>query len=454
MSTYDPRTLIRVLNVLQEEVQRFTQTSSDTLKQAEYTQSCAQERVNQAFRWSAIANNQVKSDLEDVQEVETEVNSLLSQCSTAVDIAHETVAAVEEAQQQAETTLDYWQDELQLALAWQARAEERLERAIQAFQRAERDFESAKRDLERAEANLERCAKDPERKNCNSEQRAYNNARVAVLQAIEELKVAEIEVHAAQEELEMAKARVRCCQSAVDYAEQAVQHAYLAMEQAEQALNDAERSLESAKSANRAANNAQAKATEAAEEAEQVAIKVRQAETITNEAQWHVQSARSMTDSAHNWGIKGCQELRYRADQLHLLNQGSFGIREKAQKVVASVPALEVKKNISYEDAYNSLDEIGGSVYIRVNDFNNSEIGCIKAERTGVDRVKIKDTTVAKAFQGKGIGTALLRNLEERLSSGTEIYFETNEEPKFWQKKGFKQRSTKDGRTDFFKIIE
>jgi len=332
MSTYDPRTLIKIFTTLREEMHRFTQTSSDILKQAEYTQVCAQERVAQALRWGAIADNQVKSDLEDVQEIEAEVGSILFQCSTAVDIAHETISAVEQAQQKSETVLEQWQAELQLALAWQARAEERLGRAIQAFQQAERNFESAQRDLDRAKSNLEQCTNDSERRNCN---RAYNNARLRVEQAIEALKIAEVEVRAAQADLEKAKARVRCCQSAVSYAEQAVQHSHAAMEQSEQALNDAERGLENAESANRAANNAQTKALEAEETIEQFSIKVHQSERITNDAQVHTQTARNMSDSAYRLAVIGTQELESRAEHLTRFNQISSGFWGGVKKGIA-----------------------------------------------------------------------------------------------------------------------
>jgi len=337
MSTYDPRTLIRILSVLEEEVQRFTYASSDTLKQAEYTQSCAQERINQALRWSEIASNQVKSDLEDVQEIEIEVSSLLNQCSTAIETSHETLAIVNQVQQRAESTLSNWENELKIALAWQARAQARLERAIQIYQQAQRNLESARNVLNRAEDSLQKCNNDPERKNCNSEKRVYNNAKAAVLVAIKELQEAEIEVHAAQEELERAKARVRCCQNAVNYAKQAVHHAKLAVGQAEQALNDAERSLENAESANRAATNAQAKATEAEEQAEQLLIKVHQAEAFTNEAQVYSQTARIMADSAHRLSKTGMQELSYRVSQLTRLNRASSGFWGAVEKGVAAV---------------------------------------------------------------------------------------------------------------------
>lgn len=337
MNAYDPRALIRILGILEEEVQRYTQASSDTLKQAEYAQCCAQERINQALYWSAIASNQVKSDLEDVQEIEIEVTSLLNQCSTAIETSHETLAIVNQAQQRAGLTLSSWENELQIALAWQTRAQARLERAIQIHQQAQRNLESARSALNRAESSLQRCINDSERKNCISEERAYGNATAAVLIALEELQEAEIEVHAAQEELERAKARVCCCQNAVNYAKQAVHHAELAVERANQAVNGAERSLESVESANRAATSAQTQATEAEQQAEQLLIKVHQAEAFTNEAQIHSQTARNMADSAHRLSNIGMQELRYRISQLTKLNRASSGFWGAVEKGVTAV---------------------------------------------------------------------------------------------------------------------
>jgi chromosome segregation ATPase len=340
MNNHSPRLLIRAFTVLQEELDRLNQASSDTLKQAEYTQACAHERVAQALRWSAIASNQVKSDLEDVEEIEVEVNNILSQCGMAVDIAHETVSAIGQATQEAEATLRHWQAELQLALAWQARAEERLEKAIQIFNQAQRSCESAKRDLSNAESSLEGCIRDPERRSCDSENRRYNSAREELSLAIKALKIAEIEVQAAQEELEEAKERVRGCREAVSFAEQAVQHSYAAKEKAEQALNDAERSLEQAEAANRAANTAQSKTTESEEYIEQLMIRVNQSEYITNEAETYTHTARSMSDSAYNLAIMGTQELRHRADQLIRLNQISSGFWGGLEKGIAVAQAF------------------------------------------------------------------------------------------------------------------
>ena len=344
MNTYDPRVLVRAFNILQEELQQFNQVSSDTLKESEHTQKCAQERFNQASRSSAIALNQAKSDIEDVKSVDQEIRILLSDSNAAIETAHQTVAMVDKSRQQAEITLEHWQNELQIALAWQARAEARLQRAIQEYERAQRSLASAKQDLAYAESSLRSCVKNPERKSCSGEERAYNNARAAVAVAIEELQEAEIELRAAQEELEMAKARVRCCRQAVAYAEKAMQHANLATEQANQALNEAERSLESATSADRAIAKASTKATEEHELVEQATGQIRQAESFVTQSQVSIQLARNKSDSAYNLAKQGSQELGYRTKQLIDLNRSSssgfWGTVEKGVAVVQIVGGL------------------------------------------------------------------------------------------------------------------
>jgi chromosome segregation ATPase len=337
MSRHDPRILIRAFDILNEEFSRFNQISSNTLKEAEYTQRCAQERINQANRTTAISLNQAQSDTEDVREVDTEIRGLLSNSGEAVEIAHQTVEKVSQASQQAQTTLSVWQNELQKALAWQARAEERLARAIQEYDRAQRNLASAQQNLASAEASLRSCMNDSERKSCSGEERAYNNARAAVAVAIQELQLAEIEVRAAEEELERARARVRCCRQAVGYAEQAVQHANLATEQANQALNEAERSLESAESANRAITKASTKAKDENELVQQAINQVQQAEGFVTQSQVSVQVARRKADSAYNLAVRGNQELAYRRDQLVHLNQPSSGFWGAVEKGVAAV---------------------------------------------------------------------------------------------------------------------
>lgn len=326
MNTYDPRILIRALNLLTDEVQRFTQTSSDTVQQAEYTQNYARERVTQAIHWSAITQDFVESTSEAIYEVETEVNSLLSQCSAGIEIAHETIDIVNQSLRDASLTLNHWQKELTAALAWQAQAEARLELAVQAYRRAENDLMAAKSQLSRAEGDLQRCRNDSERRNCNSESHAYDTARRAVSMAEDEVHRAEVEVRAAQNELEQAKARVRCCQKAVDCASQAVQHAQSAKGKATQALNDAELSLENTESANRAVNNAQDKLQNATEELEPLIVNVNQAEGFTDQSQTYILSARHRADSAHRLAKIGTQELDYRITHLIEFNQPSSGI--------------------------------------------------------------------------------------------------------------------------------
>jgi GNAT superfamily N-acetyltransferase/exonuclease VII small subunit len=471
MNNYSPRLLIRAFTVLQEELDHLNQASSDTLKQAEYTQACAHERVAQALRWSAIASNQVKSDLEDVEEIEVEVNNILSQCGMAVDIAHETVSAIGQATQEAEVTLRHWQAELQLALAWQARAEERLEKAIQIFKQAQRSCESAKRDLSNAESSLEGCVRDPERRSCDSENRRYNSAREELSRAIKTLKIAEIEVQAAQEELEEAKERVRGCREAVSLAEQAVQHSYAAKEKAEQALNDAERSLENADAANRTANTAQFKTTEAEEYIEQLIIKVNQAERITNEAQIHTQTARRMSDSAYRLAVMGKQELRYRVDCLIHLDQPSLdngqierSVSNNEVEALSSQPINSPISPISSDSEFSAKDLVyeyyyldsrdSGRTRIEAKNFIGQEVGFMNLEQISDSRVRIKDTFVSEALRRKGIGPELLRQLEDRFPSGTELFFEENQAVGFWEKNGFQEKNALDGKKYYSKMIQ
>src|SRR6476469_2004618 len=108
MSRHDPRILIRAFDILTEEFSRFNQISSDTLKEAEYTQNCVQERISQANRATAIALNQAQSDTEDVKEVDAEIQGLLSNSSDAVDIAHQTLEEVNRVSQKAQDTLAVW----------------------------------------------------------------------------------------------------------------------------------------------------------------------------------------------------------------------------------------------------------------------------------------------------------------------------------------------------------
>jgi len=338
VKNYDPRVLIRTFDTLEEERQKFNQVSSDTLRDAEHTQKCSQERVNQALRSSAIALNQAKDDLDDVELANGEVQNLLSQSGSAVETAHETLEIVNNARQQAEYTLATWESQLQKALAWQARAEAQLRRAIQQYEQAQRNLASAQRNLESAADRLRSCINDPERKkNCNSEQEAYNKAQAKVVVAIEILEEAQREVHAAQQELERAQARVRCCQQAVSYALTAVGHANTATQQANQALNEAERSLESAESAHRAITQANSKAIQEHELAEAATSEIHQAESKVTQSQVSCNTARSQADSAYNLAVRGNQELNYRKAQLIRLNRASGSFSGAVQKGIAAV---------------------------------------------------------------------------------------------------------------------
>ena len=323
MSSRDPRILISVLRNLEDEIERFTQESSETLRQVEYAQRCAQERVQQAQKWQAVVADQVSSNSESVEEKSIVADEFLRQCDEAIDVAHETISSANAAKERADATLAHWNNELQLALAWQERAEIRVAAAERAYAQAKSNFESAQRDLERANANLRRCNNDSERRDCRSEARACDRALAALEVAALELDAAETELQEARIELELARARVRCCREAVGYSEEAVEHAASAQERANEALNYAERGQENAKSASRASDNALAKTNQAEDEAEQAGIKIGLAEDSTQQAFTFVQSARNMNDSAHRLSRLGIRDLGDRVSSLIKLNEVS-----------------------------------------------------------------------------------------------------------------------------------
>ena len=323
MSVRDPRILIRILDDLIQEIGRCTERVRNTLQKASYIQRCAQEQIERGLHSANVFKDWVECDRENVQDADAEVANLLSKCSEAEQVSHETLDEVEEVFHYAQVTLQQWKQELNKALAWLERAKARLERAIQEENAAQRNWQSAQDEMKQAEIRWRRCLNDTERRNCNREEKAYELARLNVHQALERWKAAEIEVSLAKEEVAQAQARVNCCRQAVDYAKQAVAQAQLAQEHANQAVNSAERSLEEAEASNRFMVSAQAKVTEETDLTEQMILAVHQAQTLTSEAQIHYQNSEQIVESAQRLATLGCQELEYRVQQLYLLNQTS-----------------------------------------------------------------------------------------------------------------------------------
>ncbi|EDX77292.1 hypothetical protein MC7420_429 [Coleofasciculus chthonoplastes PCC 7420] len=323
MSVRDPRILIQILDDLIQEIGRCTERVRNTLQKASYTQRCAQEQIERGLHSANVFKDWVECDRENVQDADAEVANLLSKCSEAEQVSHETLDEVEEVFHYAQVTLQQWKQELNKALAWLERAKARLERAIQEENAAQRNWESAQDEMKQAEIRWQRCLNDTERRNCNREKKAYELARLNVKQALERWQAAKIEVSLAKEEVAQAQARVNCCRQAVDYAKQAVAQAQLALEHANQAVNSAERSLEEAEASNRFMVSAQTKVTEETDLTEQMILAVHQAQTLTSEAQIHYQNGEYAADSAQRLATLGCQELEYRVQALYSFNSSS-----------------------------------------------------------------------------------------------------------------------------------
>lgn len=115
----------------------------------------------------------------------------------------------------------------------------------------------------------------------------------------------------------------------------------------------------------------------------------------------------------------------------------------------------EFAKTIDYGIQYGSFEafEPGDSCRIQATMSDGTEIGYINVKKQLDGRVYIQDILVADRYRGQGIGTRLLKTLEKKLHEGTVMYFTSNESPAFWGKKGFRQITNNDGKTEFCKKV-
>lgn len=320
MSSYDPHIIAVALEDLLQEIRLWAARASQTLAAASYIQRQAKETAERALHRAAVLLDEAQQDEERVIKINSAVNSLLAECHVGRDEALGTLDQARLEREAATETLEFWEDELRKALAWLARAEARLARAISEYELAQTAFGQAKWELDRAESRYRACMNDKARSSCQREARALNAAQENLHIAAHRLQMAEIEVNAARAEVAAARARVQCCSSAVRYATQAVNVAQEAESQAQQAVNSAERGLEFAQAAEQGVLAAKEKVTEELEAAEQMMTVTRSAVSMTDEAATHLALADKAEESAQRYARGADHELEYRLQLLHQLN--------------------------------------------------------------------------------------------------------------------------------------
>jgi len=334
MGVTDPRKLAVILRDLDDEMERWSAKASDILNVATYTQATTREAVHQARRRTLITTEQYYEDEGVYRSRAQSIEDLLSKYSEAVKTAIKLVEDVEDASKRAKATLTHWKNELQKAIAWQRRAEERVRRAEAELVEAERALARAERDLSNAEAELRRCRNTVyEQRNskgevirrtkpdCSKFVAEVNRCQYAVRAAQQRVELARIELRDARAELARAIARVKACEQAVDYAQRAVATAELSLERAKNALGQAERSLDHVHAAERALNRAGELLRNEQAKVEDMNIQIQQSEDFLAEAQTHLISSTKYEESAQRYRIMARSEIQHRVEMLFALNR-------------------------------------------------------------------------------------------------------------------------------------
>lgn len=320
----DPRYLSQILTDLIKSVQKWSFSSCQIFKEADYVQRNAWEQAERAHHNASVKKNQSSEDQAEVNRNKNNAEESASTAESAVTSSLELMDEVSYALNSAKNTLSHWQSELKKALEWLRRAREWVEKALYALHQAMDEFNSAKEALERAIHNLERCRNSYRtdsrgnriRSDCRSEARQVQYSEIQFNEARQKALDAEEEVQRARDELAQAEAWVDRCEKAVTYAEEAVLIANKALDHATQAQNFAERSKEDAEVVLRYIENAQDKASQERKITDSMMAYVSKVQNFSYNAEFHFKQSVTAYESAQRLAIGGCKELEFRIDQL------------------------------------------------------------------------------------------------------------------------------------------
>ncbi|MBA3531141.1 MAG: hypothetical protein H0T73_04380 [Ardenticatenales bacterium] len=321
MAEKNPRRLALILEDLQQELSRWALKASAAINASSYRQRQMREQVVQVQRQTNIIVQRLVDDRETTKAAEEEVKTVYATCEDAKELSHHTLAKAVATLKQADDTLLHWQNELELALAWLKRAEERVRLAEIELAAAQAELRTAQSELSWAENAYRSCHNKGRRKNCNGEAARVQAAQARVVQARHRVHLAEVELAAAKAERERARARVRCCQTAVGYATEALNMATDAHEQATIAVNVAERSLEVAESAQRVMVAIHSLIAQEEEKSEEMETLVQRITVLEDEAQTQHTTASRTEEIAQSYHTFARMELDHRILRLYALDR-------------------------------------------------------------------------------------------------------------------------------------
>lgn len=145
------------------------------------------------------------------------------------------------------------------------------------------------------------------------------------------------------------------------------------------------------------------------------------------------------------------QKIKERDDEL---DRNSIASNRSITSGSPPDPKAQFANSLDYKAKKTTWDD--GETTIRIDAYNSNgaDIGAYLNARIQSDgRVHIRDTEVGEAHRKQGIGSKMLRELENQLPNGTELYFIENQAKDYWEKKGFKSRQLDDGKIEYFKKI-
>ncbi len=355
---YDPGRLARDLETLVKELSDWSYAIKETRAIAAFEQRQTEEIVVQAEQQAKIAANQLAHDQELIHKMGEALTTAQDVYREACNIARQTLARAEDAHTQAISTLKHWQEELQIALAWLARARTRLEKAIRDLHSALAELSSARVALSNAQSALRSCTSDSKR-NCSGEYAAVQRADDRVSRAQAAVARAEKEKRDAELEVAQAQARVTACTRAVEFARQAVALAQETAQTARQGLNFAERSLEHLEAAYKGLQDAIKALQWEEDEVSAMLVAVRAATVSLDEARQHQRTAEYHEQAAQNASYRARYDIQDRVQRLYDLNRTDLYTlgNAAARRIVPFLGAVAAATSIAAQGAiiYNHI---------------------------------------------------------------------------------------------------
>lgn len=155
MSGKNPDILIPSLKELIDHLKKWNYYASELLKESWELFSAATESTENSKLIVKLSENHVLDDSAKLQNEKTDINILKSKCELEKPVASKLLISSKSSLDQANTTMDYWEDEFKKVTDWISSATKRLEVAKNNFAFAKLELDNAKIELENAKKSID-----------------------------------------------------------------------------------------------------------------------------------------------------------------------------------------------------------------------------------------------------------------------------------------------------------